>query len=137
MTGRSIKKRLSAIFWAGSDSGVSSVMGANALASLALVGYLLLEVDVSLTFILVVGIGSFVFLTGCLFDRRAIWIAAGAGSLVYGAVGALTGVALTDTLTALARWVAGSLGGLLGIAAAVISYRNVSRLLEGDQPAQR
>lgn len=128
MPPRSIGKRISALLWAGAETGAEHVMLSNGIASLAIGGYCLFETDLPLLLSLALTPATFVFLTVCLFHRRMVWIATALGSLVNAGVGVATLIALTHKLHPLAPWVAGPLGFVAGAAASIWAYRDVGRL---------
>ena len=87
---------------AGAASGASLVMTANGIASLAIGIYLAMEVEVPLLWSLAVVVVAFVFLTGCLLDRRMVWIATVLGGSINAGIGAFMLAALSENLHSMA-----------------------------------
>jgi len=106
------------------------VMTANGIASLAIGIYLAIEVEVPLLWSLAVVVVAFVFLTGCLLDRRMVWIATVLGGSINAGIGAFMLAALSENLHP--PWVAGPLGFLLGVRAAIWEYGDAARIARGD-----
>jgi len=117
---------------AGAASGVGLVMTANGIASLAIGIYLAMEVEVPLLWSLAVVVVAFVFLTGCLLDRRMVWIAIVLGGSINAGIGAFMLAALSENLHPKAPWVAGPLGFLLGVFASIWEYKDAARIARGD-----
>jgi hypothetical protein len=91
-----------------------------------------MEVGVPLLFSLAVVVVAFVFLTGCMLDRRMVWIATVLGGVIIAGIGTAMLAALSENLHPKAPWVAGPLGFLLGVLASISAYRDAARIARGD-----
>lgn len=124
---RSVGQRILALFGAEVETSVGLVMGANALASLALGVVSIFELGLPVEFSLVMIPVSFLLLTASLFNRRTVWVAAVVGSIINAGLSAFVLSAFVGNLHPLAPWLGGPLGFLLGAGCSIWAYLDVAR----------
>jgi hypothetical protein len=132
---RSLGQRWSALFWAGAETHVGYVMGANCLAALAVGVLLVFEANVPLLPALASVVISFLLLAACLFGRRTVWIGGAIGAAMNGGLGGLVGVALTEGLHPAAPWIVAPLLFFAFAAGTLWAYRDVARFIGRRGPA--
>jgi hypothetical protein len=119
--GSELSRRIRALFGTKDQPGLELVMGANGIATLAIVGFFWLQLGLTVGGIAVSLPVVFGLLTACLLSRYTVWIAAILGSLGIAVLPAVLLAAALDHLPH-GRAAGAAIGGLGAFAAGMWTY---------------